>query len=114
MTSDVCGSMSDVYPSWSVETHCQKVYEGYTSDIDPHTSLVISTWQSIYDKDPEWFKQFDFVIGDEAHGFIADSLKTIMGNLVNTRYRIGTTGTLDGTKVHRMVIEGHFGPHTKL
>lgn len=96
---------------WDVESRCQRLYEAYTEkDCLPQTKLLISTWQSIFEKDPEFFKQFDFVIGDEAHGFKAESLKTIMTSLVNARYRIGTTGTLDGYKVHRMVIEGHFGP----
>jgi superfamily II DNA or RNA helicase len=54
--------------------------------------------------------QFDFVIGDEAHGFKAKSLNGIMSNLINADVRIGTTGTLDGTKTHQLVIEGHFGP----
>jgi superfamily II DNA or RNA helicase len=103
------------HSTWQVEVNCQRLYEAYSEkEVLPHTKLLISTWQSIFDKPVEFFRQFDFVIGDEAHGFKADSLKTIMTALVNARYRIGTTGTLDGYKVHRMVIEGHFGPYSKL
>ena len=29
---------------------------------------------------------------------------------MNCQYRIGTTGTLDGTKTHKLVLEGLFGP----
>jgi superfamily II DNA or RNA helicase len=58
----------------------------------------------------EWFEQFGMVIGDEAHNFKAKSLTTIMNNLVNAEYRIGTTGTLDNEKVHKLVLEGSFGP----
>ena len=47
--------------------------------------------------------------GDEAHLFKAKSLTTLMDKCVNTPYRIGTTGTLDGTKTHRLVLEGVFG-----
>lgn len=87
----------------------QKIYQGHSRHVTK--PLVISTWQSIFDlEEPEFFKQFDFVIGDEAHTFKASSLKTIMGNLVNAQYRIGTTGTLDDFKIHRLKIEGHFGP----
>ena len=32
-----------------------------------------------------------------------------MNKCINTPYRIGTTGTLDGTKTHRLVLEGVFG-----
>lgn len=106
---------SRLYQCWNVDAYCQRLYEAYSDkNCLPHTKLLISTWQSIYDREPEFFRQFDFVIGDEAHGFKAESLKYIMTNLVNARYRIGTTGTLDGYKVHRMVIEGHFGPYSKL
>jgi hypothetical protein len=32
-----------------------------------------------------------------------------MTNLTNAKFRIGTTGTLDGTKTHKLVLEGLFG-----
>ena len=93
---------------WDVEKNCQRIYEGYTSDA--YAPLCISTWQSIYNLPKKYFAQFDFVIGDEAHQFKADSLKHIMMELVHCDYRIGTTGTLDGSKVHKLVLEGLFGP----
>lgn len=93
---------------WDVENHCNRVYYGLDKFKDAH--LTISTWQSIYDMPKPYFKAFDFVIGDEAHLFKADSLKKIMTGLVNCDYRIGTTGTLDDSKVHKLVLEGLFGP----
>jgi superfamily II DNA or RNA helicase len=63
--------------------------------------------------EPEYFKQFDYIIGDEAHLFKAQSLTTILTSCVDTKYRIGLTGTLDGTKTHKLVLEGLFG-QTKL
>lgn len=92
---------------WDVEKNCQRIYEGFTKDA--YAPLVISTWQSVYELPKKYFAQFDFVIGDEAHQFKADSLKHIMQQLVNCDYRIGTTGTLDGSKVHKLVLEGLFG-----
>ena len=50
------------------------------------------------------------VVGDEAHGFKSKSLISIMTKLVNAKYRVGTTGTLDGTQTHQLVLEGLFGP----
>jgi superfamily II DNA or RNA helicase len=79
---------------------------------DKHTDkfLTITTWQSIYKNPAEYFEQFDFVLGDEAHQFKAKSLTTIMTGLKNASYRIGCTGTIDGTQTHRLVLEGLFGP----
>jgi len=79
---------------------------------DKHTNkfLTITTWQSIYKNPSEYFEQFDFVLGDEAHQFKAKSLTTIMTGLKNAKYRIGCTGTIDGTQTHKLVLEGLFGP----
>lgn len=44
------------------------------------------------------------------HLFKSKSLQTIMTSLTRTMFRIGTTGTLDGTKTNRLVLEGVFGP----
>ncbi len=99
---------------WNTDKCVQKIYEGRSKKIIK--PLIISTWQSIYDiEDNDFFSQFDFVIGDEAHAFQAKSLSSVMTKLVNAKYRIGTTGTLDdGVEVHYLTIEGHFGPATKL
>lgn len=90
------------------EEYCHRQYSGK----EKHTNkfLTITTWQSIYKNPPEYFEQFDFVMGDEAHQFKAKSLTTILSGCSNAKYRIGTTGTLDGTQTHRLVLEGLFGP----
>ena len=49
------------------------------------------------------------VIGDEAHNFKAKSLTAILEKCTEAQYRIGTTGTLDGTQTHQLVLEGLFG-----
>lgn len=90
------------------ETYCHRQYSGKEKITDKF--LTITTWQSIYKNPPEYFEQFDYVLGDEAHQFKAKSLATIMTNLLNSKYRIGCTGTLDGTQTHRLVLEGLFGP----
>jgi superfamily II DNA or RNA helicase len=93
---------------YDADTYCHRQYSGK----DKHTNkfLTITTWQSIYKNPPEYFEQFDFVLGDEAHQFKAKSLTTIMTGLKNASYRIGCTGTIDGTQTHRLVLEGLFGP----
>lgn len=101
-----------VLNGWKVERHCQKIYSGFTKEVSK--SITISTWQSIYELPKEYFAQFDAVIGDEAHHFEAKSLGGIMDSLVNAKYRIGTTGTVDDGLVHKLALEGHFGPITKI
>ena len=88
--------------------NCHTIHQG--RDKQAKKFLFISTWQSIYTQPKEYFEQFDFVIGDEAHSFKAKSLTTIMTGCTNSKYRIGCTGTLDGTQTHRLVLEGLFGP----
>ena len=97
---------------WDVNANIHKIYQGQEKDSDKF--LTISTWQSLYKMPKQWFAQFDFVIGDEAHQFKAKSLTDIMTGLTNAKYRIGTTGTLDGTKTHRLVLEGLFGSVRKV
>ena len=84
-----------------------RIYQGKEKQTD--SPLTISTWQSLYKMPKEYFEQFDYVIGDEAHNFKAQSLTSILTSCINAKYRIGMTGTLDGTKTHKLVLEGLFG-----
>ena len=72
--------------------------------------VIISTWQSIYKMPGTWYNQFGCVIGDEAHNFKAKSLMSILEKMHDCEYRFGTTGTLDGTQTHKLILEGLFGP----
>ena len=95
------------YSNNAIANDCHVIYSGQ----DKHTDrrIVISTWQSIYKENESFFSDFGAVIGDECHLFKAKSLSLIMTKLKNCQYRIGTTGTLDGIDVHKLVIEGLFG-----
>lgn len=97
---------------WDALENCYRIYSGFAKD-NRHP-VVITTWQSVYKNSPKWFSEFDVVYGDEAHQFKAKSLTTIMNRCINTKFRIGTTGTLDGTKVNKLVLEGIFGPTYKV
>ena len=92
---------------WDVANNCHTVFAGIDKGSD--LPVVISTWQSIYKMQQKYFEQYELVIGDEAHGFKSKSLTSIMTKCVNAKYRIGTTGTLDGTQTHKLVLEGLFG-----
>ena len=87
--------------------HIHRIYQGH--DKDTTKKVVISTWQSIYKLPKTWFAQFGCIIGDEAHLFKSQSLTGIMTKMTNCKYRIGMTGTLDGSKTHKLVLEGLFG-----
>jgi len=96
------------YNDGSLEHQIHRIYQGKEKTTDK--PLTISTWQSLYKQPKEYFEQFDYVIGDEAHLFKAQSLTSILTSCINAKYRIGLTGTLDGTKTHKLVLEGLFGP----
>ncbi len=97
---------------WRTDKHCQMLYSGFTKDFTK--DVLVTTWQSIYKQPAQWFAQFDVLFGDEAHQFKAKSLTTIMEKMVNVRYRIGTTGTIDNVKCNKLVLEGCFGPVHKV
>lgn len=90
------------------ENKVHKIYSG--KDKITNKRIIISTWQSIYKLPRKWFLQFSAVFGDECHGFKSKSLSSIMNKATEAEYRIGLTGTLDGTQTHKLVLEGLFGP----
>ena len=94
------------------DKYVHRIYEGHSRDTDKQ--IIISTWQSIYNQPKKWFGQFDMIVGDEAHLFKAVSLTKIMTKLTKCKYRVGLTGTLDGTKTHKLVLEGLFGTVNKV
>jgi superfamily II DNA or RNA helicase len=92
---------------WNSEFHCHKVYAGASPN--SKKNVVITTWQSVYKLPKNYFNDFGAIIGDEAHLFKAKSLTNIMNKLYDCKYRVGFTGTLDGTQTNRLVLEGVFG-----
>ena len=97
---------------WNVKKNCHRLYSGYSNQTDK--KVLISTWQSLYKLPREYFKQFGCVFGDEAHLFKSKSLTEIMTKLLDCKYRIGLTGTLDGAHTHKLVLEGLFGAVNKV
>ena len=97
---------------WNSEEYCHKVYAGHEKNTD--LPVTITTWQSVYKLPKQYFADYTAVIGDEAHQFKAKSLTSIMTKLYQAKYRVGFTGTLDGTQTHKWVLEGLFGPVDKI
>lgn len=97
---------------YDVDSNVHRIYSG--KDKITNKNIIISTWQSIYKFPKQWFEEFHAVFGDECHGFKSKSLSSIMNKAVYAKYRFGTTGTLDGTQTHKLVLEGLFGPVYKV
>jgi superfamily II DNA or RNA helicase len=97
---------------YNSERNVHKIYQGHEKVTNKR--VIITTWQSVYNMPKKWFSDFGTVIGDEAHLFKAVSLTKIMTKLTKCKYRIGLTGTLDGTKTHKLVLEGLFGTVNKV
>ncbi len=94
--------------NFDAESMCHKIYSGKAKIFDQR--IVITTWQSVYKLQGQWFEPYGMVLGDEAHNFKAKSLTSILTKCKEAEYRFGTTGTLDGTTTHKLVLEGGFGP----
>jgi superfamily II DNA or RNA helicase len=97
---------------WNPDSYCHRIYSG--KEKSNEYPVTITTWQSIYKLERQFFVDYDVVIGDEAHLFKSKSLISIMTKLEHAKYRFGFTGTLDGTQTHKWVLEGVFGPSYKV
>ncbi len=93
---------------FDVNNNCHIIYSGKDKVTDKR--VIITTWQSVYRLGKDWFESFGCVFGDECHLFKAKSLTTLMNKCSEAEYRFGTTGTLDGKVVNKLVLEGIFGP----
>ena len=110
-TTSLVEQMSKDFKDYGYDKEICKIYSGqpvFDSDI------TITTWQSFSKAPKNVLESFDVVVGDEAHLFKAQTLKGILEKMKNTAVRIGTTGTLDGSEVHRLQLEGLFGPVKKV
>ena len=97
---------------YNSERNVHRIYSGHEKETNKR--VIISTWQSVYNLPKKWSAQFGMIIGDEAHLFKAVSLTKLMTKLEKTKYRVGLTGTLDGSKTHKLVLEGLFGAVNKV
>ena len=111
-TTALVHQMASDFEEYGYSKEVQKITAGADKEIKHE--ITVTTWQSIYKLPKKWFKQFNVIVGDEAHLFKAKSLTNIMSKLDNTPYRFGFTGTLDGSQTHRLVLEGLFGPVEKV
>ena len=110
-TTSLVEQMTKDFEEYGYDKDVCKIYSG--QPVFP-ADITISTWQSFVKAPKEVLQGFYVVVGDEAHLFKANVLKGILEKMKTTAIRIGTTGTLDGSEVHRLQLEGLFGPVKKV
>ena len=110
-TTSLVEQMTKDFIDYGYEERICKIYSGQEVFDAP---ITITTWQSFSKAPKDVMQSFDVVFGDEAHLFKAQTLKGILEKMKKTAIRFGTTGTLDGSEVHRLQLEGMFGPVKKV
>lgn len=72
-------------------------------------SLLITTWQSLKNVEPDFLKSLDYLICDEVHRFSSECTSQLVLDSINATYKLGFTGTLPQSKSKKMVLLGLFG-----
>lgn len=105
--------------NWNTSDYCQKLYSGQSKDVT--LPVLISTWQSLHAAKKNTkakldidLRKFDVVLCDEVHLAAAASISGILESMVDTKYRVGLTGTLNDSKANRLQICGLFGRPLKV
>lgn len=93
--------------TWNSKKNTTRIYFGMP--VEEEKRIVISTWQSLYDRPKKEFDCYDAVIGDECHIMKAKEISKLLEKLTNAEYRYGFTGTLDGEHINKLILEGLFG-----
>lgn len=74
--------------------------------------ILFGTFQSLANKEPEFFDKFKSLIGDECHHISAVSIRKIIGQCKNLEYKIGVTGTYQKpNSVDNLNMKSYYGPH---
>ncbi len=110
-TTALVEQMTKDFKDYGYDKEICKIYSGQPVF---DSEITVTTWQSFSKAPKNVLESFEVVFGDEAHLFKANVLKGILEKMKNTAIRFGTTGTLDGTEVHRLQLEGLFGPVKKV
>lgn len=89
------------------DDYCEILYGGEKPTFEKQ--VLISTWQSLQNKERTFFEKFDGVIYDECHSSKAQVVNKILKACENSRWRIGTTGTLPTSKMDMLSIASVLG-----
>ena len=95
-----------------IENNTCRIYSGTERFKDRR--IIISTWQSVYEKDSDYFDEFETVIADECHLYKSKQTSKLFEKCLNVKFRFGFTGTLSGENIHQLQLEGLFGKAIQL
>lgn len=107
LVEQLYSDFNDYAVDWNAEEYVTKIYSG--KEKNTKHRVKISTWQSVYKLDKNWFSKFGGYICDEAHGADSKSISSIVDKMPDAAVRVGLTGTLDGTKLHELEMLARFG-----
>ena len=96
----------DSYNLKELSDNVQLLGNGNSSDFSK--TVTISTWQSLVECNVKNLN-LDFIICDEVHRETGDTVSSIMINSINTKIKLGFTGTLPEDPVAKMMLLGLFG-----
>ncbi len=74
-------------------------------DKNSDARVYLTTWQSVYKLNHEYFKQFDAVIVDEAHNAKAKELNMLITKCSNAEIKVGFSGTFGKPKTHERLMQ---------
>lgn len=103
---------------WDVEGICTKMHSKAKPDYDKQ--ILITTWQSLMDKDESFFRQYGCVILDEAHKIGKSNTKEAkevekeINKCVNAEWLLGFTGTMLDELLYRKKIKSFFGGYKEV
>lgn len=66
----------------------------YSDKAFEQSEIIISTYQSLINRPPEFFKEFSVVCIDECHTSRGNSVRDILLQSVNAEYKLGLSGTI--------------------
>lgn len=97
---------------WKVEDYCTKMHSKVKPDFNKQ--ILITTWQSLMDKDDKFFKEYEVVFLDEAHKISKSNTKESkqiekeINCCTNAKYLLGFTGTLPDELLYKKKMQGFF------
>jgi superfamily II DNA or RNA helicase len=105
----------------NIKKYIKMVHSEYDKIIEDHHKIIVGTWQSFQNFDPDFFKMFKYLFVDEVHNSADDNklsvsvkkIIEIVQSCKNAVYRIGLTGSIfteDEVEIlKRKTIEGLYG-----
>jgi superfamily II DNA or RNA helicase len=109
LVRQMVGDFSDY--GFDSEANCAEIYGGSKDQIlklKTNKKIIVSTWQSLYNLNPNEFLKIGMVVGDEVHEFGAEKSKSVILNCINVQYRLGTTATLRTDPCSSWTVQGMF------